>query len=212
MKTENRNRLLLPAAMLTAAMLIMALLSCNGKSSTTDMTDPYEATGTINGHEYVDLGLSVKWATCNVGAYKPEDYGDYYAWGEAYTKSSYYIDNIKGTARDVAHVEWGGTWRMPTKAEIEELIDNCDYEWTTLNGVEGGRFTSRKNGKSIFLPVAGGRAGTSLDDAGSKGTYWSSTPLEGSTLGAYCLFFGSDFLDWDWCSRAIGQSVRPVSE
>ena len=177
---------------------------------------------TINGHEYVDLGLSVRWATCNVGASKPEDYGDYYAWGETKTKSSYDFDNcetwgkkigdIKGTDRDVAHVKWGGTWRMPTWDEIEELIDNCDYEWTTLNGVEGGRFTSKKNGKSIFLPAAGWRYGTSLDYAGSLGDYWSSTPDESNTRDAYYLGFGSDGHDWSWDYRYGGPSVRPVSE
>ena len=176
----------------------------------------------INGHEYVDLGLSVKWATCNVGASKPSEYGDYYAWGETYTKSSYdsnnsetyekNIDDIKGTSRDVAHAEWGGTWRMPTKDEIGELIDNCDYEWTTLNGVEGGRFTSKKNGNSIFLPAAGDRSGTSLRDAGSYGDYWRSTPDESSTQCACYLSFGSDGCGGGWSDRYLGQTVRPVSE
>ena len=177
---------------------------------------------TINGHGYVDLGLSVKWATCNVGASKPEEYGDYYAWGETETKFYYdkdncetwgkEIDNIGGTARDVAHVKWGGTWRMPTKVEIEELINNCDYEWTEQNGVEGGRFTSKKNGKSIFLPAAGGRYGTSLDTAGSYGYYWSSTPDGGNTQHAYCLYLNCGFRISGWSYRFYGQSVRPVSE
>ena len=127
--------------------------------------------GRINGHEYVDLGLSVRWATCNVGANNPEDYGDYYAWGETKTKKEYTEENcetyknigdIKGTSRDVAHVRWGSPWRMPTEEESQELIDNCDWEWTTLNGVEGSKVTSRKNGNSIFLPAAGWRYGTSL--------------------------------------------------
>ena len=177
---------------------------------------------TINGHEYVDLGLSVKWATCNVGADKPEDYGGYYAWGETETKSSYDEDNcetrekkigdIGGTSRDVAHVKWGGTWRLPTLDEIEELEDNCDYEWTTLNGVKGGKYTSRKNGNSIFLPAAGGRRGTSLYSAGEYGIYWSSTPIEGDTQHAYCLYFYSGYHDWIWYDRDYGRSVRPVSE
>ena len=176
----------------------------------------------INGHEYVDLGLSVKWATCNVGASQPEQYGHYYAWGETKTKAEYTIKNsktrktnigdIKGTSRDVAYVKWGGTWRMPTEAEFQELMDNCDYEWTTLNGVKGGNFTSKKNGKSIFLPAAGWRYGTSLGDAGSSGYYWSSTPYESNTQGAYDLYFDSFSHDWFWGGRYDGQSVRPVSE
>ena len=177
---------------------------------------------TINGHEYVDLGLSVKWATCNVGASKPEEYGDYYAWGETKTKSRYVncetygkdIGDIKGTARDVAHVKWGGTWRMPTFEEFKEMISNCNYEWTMLNGVEGGKFTSRKNGKSIFLPAAGHRNGTWLFFAGSYGGYWSSTPDGSSTEFAFYLrFLGGDRgWGWGWGFRSDGQSVRPVSE
>ena len=213
MENIARNRQPLFAALL-AAVLVMAL-SC-------DNTNAKDTTGTINGHEYVDLGLSVKWATCNVGASKPEDYGNYYAWGETYTKSSYDSDNcetygknigdIGGTARDVAHVKWGGTWRMPTLDEIEELLDNCDYEWTTLNGVYGGKFTSKKNGKSIFLPAAGWRYGTSRGNAGSHGYYWSSPPYESYTQVACNLYFGSDNHDWDWRYRYYGRSVRPVSE
>ena len=176
----------------------------------------------IAGHEYVDLGLSVKWATCNVGASSPEDYGGYYAWGETETKASYDDDNcetwekkigdIGGTSRDVAHVKWGGSWRLPTLDEIEELEDNCDYEWTTLNGVWGGKYTSRKNGNSIFLPAAGCRTGTSLYYAGEYGGCWSSTPREGGTQYACGLNFYSGAHDWYWYYRNGGRSVRPVSE
>ena len=176
-----------------------------------------------NIHEAVDLGLSVKWATCNVGASKPEDYGDYYAWGETKTKSSYVedncetwekdIDDIGGTSRDVAHVKWGGTWRMPTYDEIEELETNCDYEWTTLNGVEGGKFTSRMNGNSIFLPAAGCRHGMSLLIAGSSyGDYWSSTPHGSNTQNACGLYLDRVCRGLYWDGRYYGRSVRPVSE
>ena len=155
----------------------------------------FNKSGTIGDHDYVDLGLSVKWATCNVGASKPEDYGDYYAWGETEKKESYNvrncetwekdIDDIGGTDHDVAHVKWGGTWRLPTKDEIEELIDNCGYKCVNLNGVVGYKFTSRKNGESIFLPAAGWRYGTSLDRAFADGYYWSSTPDDGSARSAF---------------------------
>ena len=177
---------------------------------------------TINGHEYVDLGLSVKWATCNVGADSPEQYGNYYAWGEIKTKLRYDTNNcetwkkgigdIKGTARDVAHVKWGGTWRLPTKDEIKEMKDNCDYEWTTQNGVRGGRFTSKKNGNSIFFPAAGWYYGTSLGDTGEVGFYWSSMPIA-DTQNAYSLVFCSINHIWYWNYRRFyGRSVRPVSE
>ena len=181
-----------------------------------------DADGTINGHEYVDLGLSVKWATCNVGASKPEDNGDYYAWGETEVKARYIddncetwgknIDDIGGTARDVAYVKWGGTWRMPTDDEINELLDYCTFTWTSKYWVSGYKVTSIRNGKSIFLPAAGWRYGTSLGNAGSGGYYWSSTPDESLTQDAYYLFFGSDYHDWYWNYRNNGQSVRPVSE
>ncbi|MCD7721741.1 MAG: serine/threonine protein kinase, partial [Prevotellaceae bacterium] len=100
-------------------------------------------TGTINGHGYVDLGLSVKWATCNVGASSPEGYGNYYAWGETTTKSSYDDDNCKtwevsmgsiagNSSYDAARSNWGGTWRLPTANEIDELINKCQRTWTTM--------------------------------------------------------------------------------
>ena len=186
---------------------------------------PYEAakrtTGTINGHEWVDLGLSVKWATCNVGASSPSDYGNYYAWGETRTKSEYTEDNcstngvnlgdISGDVRyDAARANWGGTWRLPTQAEMQELIDKCTWTWTSQGGHNGYRVTG-PNGNSIFLPAAGFRYGSSLNCAGGSGYYWSSTPLESAAGGTYCLYFGSSGHDLDWLNRYCGQSVRPVS-
>ena len=179
--------------------------------------------GMINGHEYVDLGLSVKWATCNVGASSPEEYGDYYAWGETSTKSSYDTDNcetwgksigdIKGTSRDVAHVKWGGSWRMPTEAEFEELLDsdNCTWTWTTQGGHKGYKVTSKKNGNSIFLPAAGCRNGMLLSCPDAGCSYWSSTPYESSTQDAYYLLFFSS-LHTTRYYRYLGHSVRPVAE
>lgn len=180
------------------------------------------AQGTVNGHEYVDLGLSVKWATCNVGADSPEDYGDYFAWGETSTKSSYTGDNsktygkqmsdIKGNSQyDAARANWGGTWRLPTKAELEELENKCTWTWTTQNGVNGCKVTG-PNGNSIFLPVAGFREGTSLYYAGEIGYYWSSTPDESDSAYAYDLDFGGCSQDVGWDSRNVGRSVRPVLE
>ena len=148
-------------------------------------------TGKHNGHEYVDLGLpsGLKWATCNVGASSPSDYGDYYAWGEISTKSSYDENNSTTSGKeigdiagnltyDVARAEWHGSWRLPTKKEFQELLDYCTWEWTTQDGVNGYRVTSQINGNSIFLPAAGFRHRTSSHSQGSDGYYWSATPYE----------------------------------
>ncbi len=181
----------------------------------------------------VDLGLSVKWACCNVGASVPEGYGGYYAWGETEEKSDYdwdtykyYIDtngdgykdtwqnigsNISGTSYDVAHVKWGGSWRMPTVDEIKELCEKCSWEWTTVNGVNGQKVTG-PNGNSIFLPAAGYRYGTSLYYAGSYGYYWSGTLRGYRGYFAYGLYFYSGGRGWDGDYRLDGFAVRPVSE
>ncbi len=176
----------------------------------------------INGHEYVDLGLSVKWATCNIGANSPEEYGDYFAWGEISTKPMYTkkksetycktMDNIsKNLHYDAPHTNWGGSWRLPTKAEIDELLKCCTWEWTSQDGHTGYQVTS-PNGNSIFLPAAGYRYMSSLDNAGSYGNYWTSTPCERDSRRSYDLYFGS--LGHGVCSahRYNGQSIRPVCD
>ena len=179
-------------------------------------------TGTYKGHEWVDLGLSVKWATCNVGASTPGDYGNYYAWGETSTKSNYDYDNstslgkswsdIGGnSSRDAARANWGGSWRMPTKTEFQELIDNCTWTWTTQNGYKGYRVTG-ENGQSIFLPAAGLRNGDTLYNDGVFGFYWSSTPNESYSDYAYDLCFYESRRDVSWDYRYLGVSVRPVLE
>lgn len=179
--------------------------------------------GTIEGHDYVDLGLSVKWATCNVGASSPEDYGDYFAWGETTTKSTYteanskaYNDNtgyISGRPKyDAARANWGGSWRMPTSVEIEELISNCTWTWTTQGDYDGYKVTSKTNGNSIFLPATGWRYGSSLYFAGEDGGYWSSMPELSILRSAYSLYFRSSSRDTYWRYRYYGQCVRPVSK
>ncbi len=176
---------------------------------------------TINGHEYVDLGLSVKWAACNVGASSIEDYGNYYAWGETTTQAEYTransktygkdIDDISGNPQyDAARANWGGTWRLPTKAEFDELRNKCKWEWTELGGKKGCRVIG-PNGNSIFLPVAGLRSGSLLDYSDTGGFYWSSTP-DSSTDSAYYLHFGRGYRNTDWHYRLYGFPVRPVSE
>ena len=189
----------------------------------------------------VDLGLSVKWANMNVGAESPEDYGNYYAWGETLTKATYdwstYFDtsdggttftkyNINGgkivldLEDDAAHVNWGGSWRMPTKAEWQELLDNCTWTWTTQNGINGYKVTSNKAGytdKFIFLPAAGRRYDSELGFVGSYGCYWSSSLYEYYvSYYAWYLFFYSGYdsgghnLRYDGLRLHFGLPVRPV--
>ena len=176
--------------------------------------------GAHNGHEYVDLGLSVMWAACNIGAERPEDYGDYFAWGETETKEIFNNDNcetwgeqmgdIDGTDRDVAHVKWGGKWRMPTLDEFKELLEKCTWAWTNRSYYAGYKVTG-KNGNSIFLPAAGWCDETSLNSTGSYGSYWSSMPDESNTQDACDLYFGSGGRYTGWCGRYYGQPVRPVA-
>lgn len=192
--------------------------------------------GVVNGHAWIDLGLpsGLKWATCNVGASSPEEYGDYFAWGETQPKSVYnwstykwcngsyvsltkyctkpsygyngFLDNktTLDPADDAATANWGGAWRMPTFTEQTELLTKCTWTWTTQNGVYGRKVTG-PNGRSIFLPAAGSRYNSDLDYAGSDGGYWSS---RGSSL-----YFSSGDVGWNasgYGGRYYGRSVRPV--
>lgn len=183
------------------------------------------------GPESVDLGLSVQWATCNVGAENPQDYGNCYAWGEVETKEEYVPQNYKyGTGGkhsleskltkyctkeefgkdgftddkltldpedDAAHVNWGGTWRMPTESEWLELIEQCAWTLETRSNTIGYRVTA-KNGNSIFLPAAGYRDyvkthedGTqdNLNNVDKTGNYWTSSLAEEGPYGAGYVFF-----------------------
>ena len=192
-----------------------------------------------NGHEYVDLGLpsGTLWATCNVGATKPEEYGDYFAWGETEPKSEYswekykwgggngnYInkyrnDSIDGKddnktilelCDDAANVNWGCNWRIPTLVEQDELRNDLYTTWVWVNhGVRGYKVTSKINGNSIFLPVAGYIYESELCDAGSDIGYWSSSLSTNNSGLAYSLgsnCFNSVSVDL----RICGLSVRPV--
>ena len=192
-----------------------------------------------NGHGYVDLGLpsGTKWATCNVGATAPEEYGNYYAWGETEpkttydwstykwcngdydTQTKYCTDSSYGTvdnktvlelADDAARANWGGAWRMPTDAEWTELRENCTWTWITKNGVNGYEVKSKINGNSIFLPAAGWRGYDDLNWTGNYGYYWSSSLNSDYPWGAWGVYFGSDFVGGYGDRRCYGQSVRPV--
>ena len=181
-------------------------------------------------HEWVDLGLpsGTLWATMNVGASNPEDYGDYFAWGETQpkgyydwstykwcngdynqltkycTKSGYgyngFVDNKAelDPEDDAATANWGSGWRMPSLEQMQELRDNCTSEWTTRNGVNGRLFTSNINGASLFLPAAGYRWGDGLYDAGSWGNYWSRTLDSRNPGSAFLLIFSSGSVNWDY--------------
>lgn len=193
--------------------------------------------------QFVDLGLpsGTLWATCNIGAASPEDYGDYFAWGETegyndgktdfswstykwcngsystltkYNTSSRYgnVDNMTELEieDDAAYVNWGPAWRMPSEEQFSELI-NSSYtttEWTTQNGVNGQKITSKTNGNSIFLPAAGFRSSSSHDGSGD---YWSRTLSSDYPIYARGLVFNSNSISTDYkCSRYGGLSVRPV--
>lgn len=176
--------------------------------------------GTVYGREYVDLGLSVKWATCNIGANKPEDYGYYYAWGETKTKSTYDFNNcyscgiehndIAGvSAYDAATANWFGSWRLPTKDEAEELKNRCTWTWINQNGVDGYKVTG-PNGNSIFLPAGGFCIGTSFYKYGEVGHYWTSTP--GESNEAFYIYFNNNIKSVNCQAFHPGRSIRPVTE
>ena len=180
----------------------------------------------LNGHKYVDLGLpsGTKWATCNVGANNPEDYGGYYAWGETNTKSTYnwiYYKYCNGSPNsltkycssdnltileesdDAAYVNWGRGWRTPTYQEFQELYDFCSQSWTATNGINGCLFTSLVNGNTIFLPAAGYHYEDELYKVSHSGYYWSRD------LGKF-KDFSSNILPTTGYTRIYGFSVRPV--
>lgn len=210
--------------LLTLAFLMMAV-SCSLNERTK---------GIENGYVWVDLGLSVKWATMNVGATEPENYGKYFAWGETAEKNIYswdtykycqgsyetmtkycYIQSFDTVDRtilepedDAAYVNWGGKWRMPTNVEWTELRLQCTWTWTTQNSVNGYLVTA-KNGNSIFLPAAGCCHDADLYNVGSYGDYWSS-----SLSGIYSNYASSIYFDSNdvgrGYGRCYGQSVRPV--
>ncbi len=195
-----------------------------------------------NGHAYVDLGLpsGTLWATCNMGASKPEGYGHYYAWGETSTKSTYdwatykYANGAKDkltkycnqssygdngftdnqttlqTGDDPA-TSWGSGWRTPSKAQWDELLKNTTNKWTTQNGVKGRLFTA-KNGQTLFLPAVGRCWGSGLHYAGSFGYYWSRSLRTDTPDYAWYLYFNADDCYVSSYDRSYGFSVRPVRQ
>lgn len=204
--------------------------------------DDFYYTGENNGYKYVDLGLSVKWAAYNIGSDAPEGYGDFFSWGETRTKSDFDWSNYKYAngsgddltkycfkanqgynyftdsrttlemSDDVAHVTWGGRWRMPSEDEFQELIDNSIWTWTTINDVKGYKVTSKKNGytnNSIFLPASGLPSGYYVD---TQGYYWSSTLGKKYPDVAQNLTLTPRSYRISNTTRSYGLSVRPVCQ
>jgi len=249
MNVGNTDQLLADCKALTDKLLAKTIITKKPQNKQVN-----NRTGMEDGHEYVDLGLSVKWSTCNIDAIRPEDYGGYYAWGENYTKDNYYwtsyrfrisgndvfevkfnkynknkthgkIDNKTklDLSDDVAHVKWGGSWRMPTKAEYDELLSSgvCTLEWTIQNGVNGLLITSNKygyEGNSIFLPAGGFRDKESLYNIGRYCTYWTSSlstsNIENEDSATAWTVYYSEYTD-SWNAlinnhRYIGHTIRPV--
>ncbi len=180
--------------------------------------------GTIKGHGFVDLGLSVKWATCNIGALSPTDYGDYFTWGETKTKTAYTKENTSTSGKemesfagnssyDAASANWGSSWRMPEKSEIEELVNKCKFTWT-IQGIHFGYVVTGPNGNSIFLPAAGMCIQTSSPGRdGRECQYMSATPVIGfKDEFAYALNFKGDEFRMGWTGRWEGNPIRPVSQ
>ena len=201
------------------------------------------ATTTPDDSEWVDLGLpsGTLWATMNIGASCPEDYGDYFAWGETTpkdyydwstyqwcngsentlskycTNSSYgnegFTDNLTelDPEDDAATANWGAEWRMPSPEQIQELLNNCSRQWTKRNGVKGRLFTSKINGASLFLPAAGYRYGSNLNNAGSYGYYWLRVLNSSTPNYAYNLYFNSGSVAFNEIGYRINaRSVRAV--
>lgn len=174
--------------------------------------------------ETVDLGLSVKWASWNVGASAPEEFGGRYGWadptGEKQTTelddypNATPPENICGTEYDIARAQWGNGWRLPSQAEFQELVDNCIWEWTEVNGVAGRRATAA-NGNSIFFPAAASRDGETVSNqVGQRGCYWSGTlyPGNDARYAYYFYFYESNQQPARNNRRYMGYSVRPVKE
>ena len=239
MKKTFFTLLLLLAATTMNAQNVKGDLNGDGKLTIADITMLVDMVLNYDGHSYVDLGLpsGTLWATCNVGADNPEDYGYYFSWGETDPKETYvwstykwcegssttmtkycnksdfgyngYTDDntVLDFEDDAAYTNWGADWRMPTIGQLDELREKCTWTWTALNGVNGFKVKGPNN-NTIFLPAAGYRYDNMLCLKGSCGTYWSRG-LGNEPDEAYILFFEDD-IDAIANPRSMGFSVRPV--
>ena len=219
-------------AVAMCSVLILTVVSCQEKNN------PEENGGiSSNPVQAVDLGLpsGIKWANMNVGATKPEEYGAYFAWGETKPKDKYiwityfdaedegntfikYYNNGGKTSLDLeddaAYVNWGADWRMPTKAELDELRTNCNWTWAenyNETGVKGYMVSSKTNSNSIFLPAAGYYQDSKLNNVEIFGVYYASSLSEKKSSKVNVLsFYQNDVQIRDGGERYFGQSVRPV--
>ena len=190
------------------ALCAFVLTSCSGTSS-------------VDGHEAVDLGLSVKWAATNVGASTPDSKGDYFAWGETQSKTLFTARNCQSAFRELSEIqgrtdydaatkEWGKNWRIPTKREIQELVDKCTWTWSQEGEWEGYRVTG-PNGNSIFLPAGGFSFDGTVHYKNSAGVYWSGTVAYGNQ--AYIIAFGDNGNHQVApTSYYFGGTIRPVTD
>ncbi len=233
---------------MSAQQKVMRIHHADGTSETHKVADvlkiTFENEGDTpdpQGPQMVDMGLSVKWATYNVGATTPEDYGNFYAYGEIEPKEEYTLENYQwyypeyndwdcdewekyyklgatftGTNYDVAHVKWGGDWRVPTREEWKELIENCTWQWTGINGVTGAKAVSKINGNSIFLPAAGNMVDAEHTHDQLGCFYWTSTEYEGPDISVECRNYRAN-IDATWRGAdgydypEVGFSIRPVN-
>lgn len=213
------------------ALFILSFMFCAITASAQSASD------NNNAAEAVDLGLpsGTLWASCNIGATNPEEFGDYYSWGETEPKASYKLEeyrhfkagqenvmairrafadlgkDIAGTQYDVAYVKWGEEWQMPSLGQFQELEQNCVWEWTSVNEVAGYKITSKTNGNSIFLPAAGSKASQRTSNIGVYGLYWSSTvAYDGPSGGCNLLIQKGSDRRRQTSSRALGYTVRAV--
>lgn len=219
------------------AFFVIILAACNGISPELEYVS-----GNDNGHDYVDMGVSVMWSPVNMGATVIGEFGEYFAWGEEKTKDYFSFENYKHSnggqnnytkyginpsegvvdnlttlepEDDAAHVQWGGTWRMPTQQEWIELRENCTWEYTRENGRRGWTATA-PNGNKIFFPFAGGQHWDENDTKNIYGTYRSSSLGEKYTGTTYNVIFrshldgGTAAISWSYGSREFGLSIRPV--
>ena len=219
---------------LTIISVSLMLVNCNGNGTGTVSADKNNGAteGTINGHDWVDLGLpsGTLWATCNVGANAPEENGDYFSWGETAAKEEYLLSTCKyfdynnitkycndpgygdnafadnktvlEPSDDAATANWGDGWCLPTKDEFKELIDKCTW-MKKSNGFE----VKGPNGKTILLPLPGYRV-TEPREVGMNGYYWTSSLGEKNPSFAWKTdFTGKRMLEE---GRYMGLPVRPV--
>ena len=224
----TKKFLFLVAILFATVANVCANNTCSDSTATINDSIASEQNVEQDEHQYIDLGLSsgVKWATCNLGATKPEEYGWYFMWGNTenctnavcskVTSKTYgmEIDDIShNPAFDAATVNWGKNWRMPTKREFSELRSECFWLWTTIDGINGYLVRSKKNGNSIFLPAAGYKNGTSFFYKTQMGYYWTSTPETNSDRLSDLIYISVGTSNGiGWYGRYYAMSIRPVSK